>query len=158
VEDYLRSIEAMIRARQILRLCRDEFLEVCEVLNVLIVDDSVTVREMQRKILREQHYQVSVAEDGVDALKKIQKGSFDILVTDVDMPNMDGLRLINEVRYLVDYVDMPILVVSNRERSFVKQSVMLDEKTLYYPKSKFTSSDFLSFIQLLSKLVNIPKS
>ena len=153
IEDYIRSIESMIRRKHIFRLYRDEVLDMCEVLNVLVVDDSMTVREMQRKILKEKHFQVSVSEDGVHALNAMQQEHFDILVTDVDMPNMDGLRLINEVRYLSEYADIPILVISNREKSFVKQHVILDEKTVYYPKDQFSPQDFLNSIQLMSKLV-----
>ena len=153
VEDYMRTIEAMVRRNHVFRLFKDEILDMCELVNVLVVDDSMTVREMQRKILLEKHFQVSVAEDGVQALHALQQERFDMLVTDVDMPNMDGLRLINEVRYLAEYADMPILVISNREKSFVKQSVILDEKTLYYPKDQFSPQEFLNAIQLLSKLV-----
>jgi len=153
VEDYIRTIELMVRRNHVFRLFKDEVLDMCELLNVLVVDDSLTVREMQRKILLDKHFQVSVAEDGVHALRTLQKERFDMLITDVDMPNMDGLRLINEVRYLAEYADMPILVISNREKSFVKQSVILDEKTLYYPKDQFSPQEFLNAIQLLSKLV-----
>lgn len=153
VDDYIRTIEMMIRRNHVFRLFKDEALDMCELLNVLVVDDSMTVREMQRKILIDKHFQVSVADDGVQALRALQKERFDILVTDVDMPNMDGLRLINEVRYLAEYANMPVLVISNREKSFVKQSVILDEKTLYYPKDQFSPQDFLYAIQLLSKLV-----
>jgi len=153
VDDYSKAIESLVEAHQILRLCREEIVDMCEILSVLVVDDSLTVREMLRNALKEQHYQVEVAEDGLEALTKIRNNHFDMLLTDVDMPNMDGLRLINEVRYMPECEDMPILIVSNREKSFVKQSVILDEKTMYYPKGRFSSQEFLSFVQILSKLV-----
>jgi len=153
VDDYMHRIDLMRDDIRSMQLCREDHAEMCELLHILVVDDSMTVRKMEQDLLLGKHYRVAVAEDGVQALQKIQSESFDILITDVDMPNMDGMRLINEVRYLPEYADMPILIISNREKSFIKQGTILDNKTLYYAKDQFSAEGFLNNVQQLSKLV-----
>lgn len=84
---------------------------------LLIVDDSTMLRDMLNYALNEGGYNdVVEAVDGVDGLEKAKSGIFDLIITDVNMPNMDGLTLIGELRKLPQYVSRPILVLTT-ERS-----------------------------------------
>ena len=65
---------------------------------ILIVDDSETVRQVLKLALGNAGYQVVEAEDGFDALAKLSGAQIDMLITDLNMPNMDGLELIKKVR------------------------------------------------------------
>ncbi|MDQ3810166.1 MAG: response regulator transcription factor, partial [Chloroflexota bacterium] len=79
---------------------------------VLIVEDSLTVREIERKILREACFDVEVAVDGLDALAKLRRDSrFDLLLVDVILPGLDGLELCKRIRATSN---VPIMVVSAR--------------------------------------------
>lgn len=84
---------------------------------LLIVDDSTMLRDMLSYALSEGGYSdVVEAVDGVDGLEKARSASFDLIITDVNMPNMDGLTLIGELRKLSQYSSKPILVLTT-ERS-----------------------------------------
>ena len=61
---------------------------------MLVVDDSLTVRELERKLLGNRGYEVEVAVDGMDGWNAVRTGHFDLVVTDIDMPRMDGIELV----------------------------------------------------------------
>ena len=84
---------------------------------LLIVDDSTMLRDMLNYALNEGGYtDVTEAVDGVDGLAKAKAADFDLIITDVNMPNMDGLTLIGELRKISQYSKKPILVLTT-ERS-----------------------------------------
>ena len=84
---------------------------------LLIVDDSTMLRDMLNYALNEGGYtDVTEAVDGVDGLAKAKSADFDLIITDVNMPNMDGLTLIGELRKISLYSKKPILVLTT-ERS-----------------------------------------
>ena len=84
---------------------------------LLIVDDSTMLRDMLNYALNEGGYtDVTEAVDGVDGLEKAKATTYDLIITDVNMPNMDGLTLIDELRKLPAYASRPILVLTT-ERS-----------------------------------------
>jgi len=84
---------------------------------LLIVDDSTMLRDMLNYALNEGGYpDVTEAVDGVDGLAKAKAADFDLIITDVNMPNMDGLTLIGELRKITQYSKKPILVLTT-ERS-----------------------------------------
>ena len=86
-------------------------------MKLLIVDDSTMLRDMLSYALNEGgYYDVTEAVDGVDGLDKSQETIFDLIITDVNMPNMDGLTLVQELRQLEEYKKTPILVLTT-ERS-----------------------------------------
>jgi two-component system chemotaxis response regulator CheY len=79
---------------------------------VLIVDDSVSIRAMMGEALREGGFDVVEAEDGQDALVKLDSGPVDLIVTDLNMPQMDGIRLIECVRREPVMKRIPILMLT----------------------------------------------
>lgn len=84
---------------------------------LLIVDDSTMLRDMLNYALNEGGYtQVVEAVDGVDGLAKAQSTTFDLIITDINMPNMDGIALVGELRKIPHYSKTPILVLTT-ERS-----------------------------------------
>lgn len=84
---------------------------------LLIVDDSTMLRDMLNYALNEGGYtDVTEAIDGQDGLEKAKSAAFDLIITDVNMPNMDGITLITELRKLPQYASKPILVLTT-ERS-----------------------------------------
>lgn len=79
---------------------------------VLAVDDSASMRQMVSFTLKGAGYDVVEAKDGVEALGIAKTSSFDLVVTDVNMPNMDGISLIRELRKLADYKFTPMLMLT----------------------------------------------
>ncbi|MDH3998520.1 MAG: response regulator [Desulfuromonadales bacterium] len=80
--------------------------------NILIVDDQPSLRQMLRFALTAHGYEVAEAEDGVDALDRLAKDSFDLLIVDWQMPRMDGLELIRQLRDQPAYALLPIVFIS----------------------------------------------
>ncbi|MDO9163437.1 MAG: response regulator [Methylococcaceae bacterium] len=80
--------------------------------SILAVDDSASMRKMVSFTLRAAGYDVEEAEDGVDALQKAQVRQFDCVVTDVNMPNKDGITLIRDLRALPQYKFIPMLMLT----------------------------------------------
>ena len=90
--------------------------------SVLAVDDSAAIREMVKYCLVQAGYTVVQAEDGVDALSKARKETVDLVLTDVNMPNMDGITLIKELRALSSYKFVPILVLTTESATDTKMA------------------------------------
>lgn len=79
---------------------------------ILAVDDSASMRQMVSFTLKGAGHDVQEACDGVDALGKAKAGKFDLVLTDVNMPNMDGISLIKQLRTLPEYKFTPILTLT----------------------------------------------
>lgn len=79
---------------------------------ILAVDDSASMRQMVSFTLKGAGHDVLEASDGVEALNLAQQGSVDLVISDVNMPNMDGITLIAELRKLADYKFTPILMLT----------------------------------------------
>ena len=79
---------------------------------VLVVDDAVTMRQMVSFTLRKGGYAVVEAEDGQDGLNKLQSATFDLIITDLNMPVMDGITFIQNVRKMPGMKSKPILMLT----------------------------------------------
>lgn len=89
--------------------------------SILIVDDSASMRQMVSFTLKAAGYQVEEATDGVDALGKAKVASFNVVITDVNMPRMDGIALIKELRALPNYKFTPLLMLTTESAAEKKQ-------------------------------------
>lgn len=88
---------------------------------ILTVDDSASIRQMVSFTLKGAGYTVVEAVDGKQALDKAKTGRFDLVLTDQNMPNMDGLTLIKNLRTLPTYTRTPILVLTTEAGDSMKQ-------------------------------------
>lgn len=79
---------------------------------ILAVDDSASMRQMVRFTLEGAGYKVVQAEDGVEALQRAKESTADLVLTDVNMPRMDGITLVRELRTLDQYKGIPMLVLT----------------------------------------------
>ncbi len=85
--------------------------------SILAVDDSASMRQMVSFTLKSAGHSVTEAEDGVVALNLAKSGSYDLVLTDVNMPNMDGISLISELRRLPSYKFTPLLMLTTESGS-----------------------------------------
>ena len=88
--------------------------------SILIVDDSASIRQMLGFTLRSAGYEVDEAVDGRDGLGKAQRKSYQLVFTDQNMPNMDGLTLIKSLRGLPNYRSVPILILTPEAAASMK--------------------------------------
>lgn len=89
--------------------------------NILTVDDSASMRQMISFTLKGAGFNVTEASDGVDALNKAKTNAFNLVITDVNMPNMDGITLTRELRSLPSYKFTPILTLTTEAGADKKQ-------------------------------------
>jgi two-component system, chemotaxis family, chemotaxis protein CheY len=89
---------------------------------ILAVDDSASVRQMVNFTLRSAGYDVIDAVDGKDGLAKAGKDKFDMIITDLNMPNLDGIQLITELRKLPGYSFVPILMLTTESQAEKKDA------------------------------------
>lgn len=88
--------------------------------HILIVDDSVSVRQMVEMTLKSARYQVTAAKDGQEAFDVCKSKVYDFVLTDQNMPRMDGLTLIKSLRSLPDYKQVPIVVLTTEASDAMK--------------------------------------
>jgi two-component system chemotaxis response regulator CheY len=89
---------------------------------IMIVDDSPSMRRLLSSFLEQSGYEVAQAVDGVDALEVVDNDTFDLIITDINMPNMDGLTLVTELRKLDATRHIPILVLTTEMDMTKKQT------------------------------------
>ena len=147
VEDLVRSIDNVLMGR---RLTRVEFEKMAEQARqrkrILVVDDSITVRELERQLLQSRGYAVDVAVDGMDGWNAIRGAHYDLVVTDVDMPRMDGIGLVGLVRADPARRDVPIVIVSYKDREEDRLRGLDAGANRYLTKSSFHDETFVDTI------------
>lgn len=116
---------------------------------VLVVDDSLVVREMQRNILEAAGYEVDTAVDGEDALTHLAQGPFDCVVTDIEMPRMNGFDLTSAIRHMDEIKEIPVVMVTSRSSDDDKQKGLEVGANAYVVKGSFDQQGLLSTIQRL---------
>jgi two-component system, chemotaxis family, sensor histidine kinase and response regulator WspE len=110
---------------------------------VLVVDDSISVRELERQLLVTNGYEVSVAVDGVDGWGQVRDQEFDLVVTDVDMPRMDGIQLTRSIKQDPRLRNLPVIIVSYRDRPEDRSRGMDARADCYLTKGDFHDRTFL---------------
>jgi two-component system chemotaxis response regulator CheY len=104
-------------------------------LHALVVEDSPTMRQLISFALRRiKGLEVEEADDGVDGLKKLSEQKFDILITDINMPVMDGLKLVSLVRKDETHKDIPIVIITTEGAAEDRQRAMTLGANAYITK------------------------
>ena len=89
--------------------------------SILTVDDSTSMRQMVAFTLKSAGHEVTEAKDGVEALEKAKLEKFNLIITDINMPNMDGITLTKKLRGLAEYKYIPILTLTTESAKNKKQ-------------------------------------
>ncbi|MFM8415315.1 MAG: hybrid sensor histidine kinase/response regulator, partial [Planctomycetota bacterium] len=147
VEDLVRSIDNVLAGR---RLSRVEFEQRTEAARprkrILVVDDSITVRELERQLLQSRGYAVDVAVDGMDGWNAVRGAPYDLIVTDVDMPRMDGIGLVSLVKADPARREIPVVIVSYKDREEDRLRGLDAGANRYLTKSSFHDETFVDTI------------
>ncbi|OFW42908.1 MAG: hypothetical protein A3J29_20595 [Acidobacteria bacterium RIFCSPLOWO2_12_FULL_67_14b] len=118
-------------------------------LRILVVDDSITTRTMEKNLLETAGYRVQVAVDGLEAWTLLKTEAFDLVVSDVDMPRMDGLDLTAKIRTDPKTADMPVVLVTALESREDKERGIEVGANAYLVKSSFDQTNLLEIIRRL---------
>ncbi|QCG64476.1 hybrid sensor histidine kinase/response regulator [Pseudomonas veronii] len=147
VEDMLRSVDKLLNTGRLERIARrSQQAAEAPRKRVLVVDDSLTVRELQRKLLLNRGYEVAVAVDGMDGWNALRSEDFDLLITDIDMPRMDGIELVTLLRRDARLQSLPVMVVSYKDREEDRRRGLDAGADYYLAKASFHDDALLDAV------------
>ncbi len=147
IDDLIRSIEKVLKVARLGKVGSIiDTEEVDSFKRILVVDDSITVREVERKLLESVGYKVQTAVDGMDGLNMLRSQHFDMLVTDVDMPRMNGVELVKTLRLDASLRTLPVLMVSYKDREEDKMRGLEAGADYYLTKGSFHDEGLLNAV------------
>jgi two-component system sensor histidine kinase and response regulator WspE len=148
VDDLVRSIENLVSGNRLAHIWRNEDRGISKKRKrVLVVDDSLTVRELERKLIESKGYEVEVAVDGIDGWNAVRTGNYDLIVTDVDMPRMDGIELVTLIKKDPHLQALPVMIVSYKDREEDRRRGLLAGADYYLTKGSFHDATLLQAIE-----------
>ena len=116
---------------------------------ILLVEDSIVTRTQERRILEGAGYKVVISVDGIDALNKLSSQPFDAVISDIVMPNMDGLTLTEKIRKDTKYKELPVILVTTLSSDEDRKKGMEVGANAYIDKPAFDQKAFLEIVERL---------
>ena len=145
--DLVRSIDALLQDSRL--LSQASRAPVGEAKRILIVDDSAVARELQARLVQARGYQVDKAADGAEALRALRANTYSLLVTDVEMPELDGIELIKSLRADPNHGRLPIVISSSKDREQDRLLGLEAGADYYLVKSNFQDDTLINAIHQL---------
>ena len=148
VDDLVRSIEKLISSGALTNVPRTGLeIQARKQKRILAVDDSLTVRELERKLLTGHGYLADVAVDGMDGWNAVRTGVYDLIITDVDMPRMDGIELATLIKQDARFKALPVMIVSYKDREADRLRGLEAGADYYLTKGSFHDETLLQAVQ-----------
>lgn len=152
-QDLLRSAQKLSTSMPSYHLIEQSNNQEVEIVNkkylILLVEDSISTRTQEKRILEKAGYEVITAVDGLDAFNKLHTCSFDAVVSDIQMPNMDGLSLTVKIRENKNYSELPIILVTSLASNEDKQKGAEVGANAYITKDSLNQKVLLETLQRL---------
>jgi two-component system, chemotaxis family, sensor histidine kinase and response regulator WspE len=148
VEDMLRSVDKMMN-KQRFRYVQEAVPEKkpkASQKRILVVDDSITVRETERKILENLGYRVDVAVDGMDGWNAVRSENFDLVISDIDMPRMNGIQLVTHIKQHDLLKALPVVIISYKDTEEHRLQGLQAGANYYLTKSSFQDDSFINAV------------
>ena len=124
--------------------------DVSEIKNkLLLVEDSIIIRTQMQRLLKDAGYDVTIAVDGLEGWQKVTSGNFDVVVSDVEMPNMSGLELTTQIRQNPEYQNLPVILVTTLASVEAKQRGKEAGANAYLTKGDFDQKILLDTLNQL---------
>ncbi|MFM0317804.1 hybrid sensor histidine kinase/response regulator [Paraburkholderia nemoris] len=148
VDDWLRSVERLVAGGDLKHTQHGAALTARRVTRrVLVVDDSLTVRELERKLLATRGYDVTIAVDGMDGWNAVRGERFDLVITDIDMPRMDGIELVTLIKRDPQLQSLPVMIVSYKDREEDRRAGLNAGADYYLAKGSFHDEALLDAVR-----------
>jgi len=147
VSDLVRSIDAILNAGRLAKV-GGEVMEVVKDKRkkVLVVDDSITVREMERKLLENRGYSVDIAVNGMEGWNAVRTNHYDLVISDIDMPRMNGIELVKQMKNHSRLYSIPVIIVSYRDREEDRIQGLEAGADYYLTKSSFHDATLIDAV------------
>ncbi|MGD1804532.1 hybrid sensor histidine kinase/response regulator [Dapis sp. BLCC M126] len=152
-QDLLKSARKLSTSVPSFNLIEQSDNQEVEIVNkkylILLAEDSISTRTQEKRILESAGYEVITAVDGLDAFNKLQTRSFDAVVSDIQMPNLDGLSLTAKIRENKNYSELPIILVTSLSSNEDKQKGAEVGANAYITKDSFNQEVLLETLKRL---------
>ena len=138
ISDLIRSVDNLLNSTQLNRFSNqgDNLLKDSRK-SILVVDDSITVREMERKLLENKGYTVDVAVDGMEGWHMVSSKNYDLVISDIDMPRMNGIELVTKIKNQPKLSSIPVIIISYKDREADRLSGLEAGADYYLTKASF---------------------
>jgi two-component system sensor histidine kinase and response regulator WspE len=146
VPDLLLSIDKLLHEGSLAQMARAGMAGRRKMKRILVVDDSLTVREMERKLLLSRGFEVDIAIDGIDGWNVVRSGDYDLVITDVDMPRMDGIELVSLIKKDLNLHKLPVMIVSYKDRPEDRARGLSAGADYYLTKGSFHDETLLDAV------------
>ena len=147
VEDLVRSTDKLLNGVRLKKVSQTtETTESTIRKRVLVVDDSITVREVERKLLENKGYEVEIAVNGMDGWNALRTGQYDLVISDVDMPRMTGIELVSQIKNHSSLKSIPVIIVSYKDREEDRIRGLEVGADYYLTKSSFHDDTLLNAV------------
>ena len=150
VEDMLRSIDILLSDGRVKNISNQDLSEESgpkkATKRILVVDDSITVRETERSLLENEGYNVEVAVDGMDGWNATRTEQYDLIISDVDMPRMNGFELVENIKNDERFKDIPVIIVSYKDREEDRMRGLDVGADYYLTKGSFHDDTFIEAV------------
>ena len=148
IDDLVRSIDNLLTQGKLRRVGQTSENGEVTRKRVLVVDDSLTVREVERRLLENRGYEVVVAVDGMDGWNILQGDSrFDLVISDIDMPRMNGIEFIRKIRHDPGLKGLPVIIVSYKDREEDRMNGLEAGANYYLTKSSFHDEGLINAVR-----------
>lgn len=147
VSDMVRSIDTILNTGQITKVGiepKESLIDKRK--KVLVIDDSITVREMERKLLENRGYNVDVAVNGMEGWNAVRTVHYDLIISDIDMPRMNGIELVKQMKSHPRLHSIPVIIVSYRDREEDRIQGLEAGADYYLTKSSFHDSTLIDAV------------
>lgn len=147
VDDLLRSIDILIAGGRLDRIRRGgDAPKKKATKRILVVDDSITVREVERTMLANRGYEVEVAVDGMDGWNAVRAGEYDLVISDIDMPRMNGFEFVGLIKQDPHLKSLPVMIVSYKDREEDRRRGLEVGADYYLTKGSFHDETLLDAV------------
>jgi two-component system sensor histidine kinase and response regulator WspE len=147
VEDIVHSVDNLLGGRRLRQVSRTVSATSGPTRKrILVVDDSITVCEVERQLLANHGYEVEVAVDGMDGWNAVRAGHYDLVISDVDMPRMDGFELVSQIKNDARLSALPVLIVSYKGSAEDRARGLAAGANYYLTKSSFHDETLLQAV------------
>lgn len=147
-EDIIRSIDNLLTGNRLTKVAYMQQKEASvKRKRILVVDDSITVREVECRLLKNHGYDVETAVNGVDGWNAVRTGHYDLIISDVDMPRMNGIELLKTIKSDPKLKNLPVMIVSYKSTEEDRLKGLEAGADYYLTKSSFHDTTLIDAVQ-----------
>ncbi len=150
-DDLVRTIDNLLGSGRVMKLRQARVQAAARpARRILVVDDSITVREVERRLLENRGFEVDTAVDGMDGWNRVRSAAYDLVISDVDMPRMNGIELVTRIKQDAALKRIPVMIISYKDREEDRLRGLEAGANYYLAKSSFQDE---GLIQAVNELI-----